>query len=933
MESTRRPFLILVVALLCLPVLLLAQGQKPLTYQDLMQFKSIKNPAISADGGWIAYAAEPDRGDGEAHFHALQSEHIFTIERGSRPVFAGNSRWAAVTVKPAALALERAKKDKPKQGMALIDLQSGEVTSFNEVERFAFAEDGQWLAYQHYQAKKKPAAADTAAAPDSAKAKEKKPSYTTGATLKLRKLDSGQEFELANVLAFAFDSTSTYLAYAVGDSDGGGNGLFLRDLRNPGAAPLTVLAGTAGHYTELTWNRKTGALAFLAAQQDDKGKPGPASLHIWDARGTQVRQVASTASAPEGWILPAKNQLTWSLDGERLFFGMRPQRADEKEASNGTNNDTPDSTTFFDIDAILKKREVDVWHWDDPLINSHQKKEWKDFKDQTYRAVYWRKSGRITRLADEEMPDLIVTENAATALGVSNVPYRKEITWAGPYVDGYAVDLQTGTRKKIAGKLYGRPISLSPGGRFAVYYDDRHWHLYDIRSGATRNLTASLNVPFANEDHDYPYPAPGYGVGGWVAGDAAVLIYDKYDIWQFATRDGQARNLTAGDGRKNELTFRIRQLDRKQQAFTADQSLLLTAYHNLEKHDAVYRGQIGGSGVTRLYEQPKKLQLLARADNADVVLFTREDYNEFPDLWVSDPGFRAPRKITNLGEQIDDFAWGSAELVSWRSLDGLPLQGVLIKPGNYEPGKRYPVLVYFYRFFSQRLYEFNDLVVNHRPSFPMYASNGYAIFLPDIRFEIGRPGFAATKSLVPGVQKLIDMGIADPKAIGLHGHSWSGYQAAFIITQTDIFAAAVAGAPVSNMTSAYGGIRWGSGLSRQFQYEATQSRIGGSLWEYPERYIENSPLFFADRINTPLLIQFGDEDEAVPWYQGIELYMAMRRLVKPAVFLQYRGEPHHLQKYANKLDYSIKMKAFFDHYLKGEPAPDWLSEGVPYSGK
>ncbi|MBE0557917.1 MAG: S9 family peptidase, partial [Proteobacteria bacterium] len=264
---------------------------------------------------------------------------------------------------------------------------------------------------------------------------------------------------------------------------------------------------------------------------------------------------------------------------------------------------------------------------------------------------------------------------------------------------------------------------------------------------------------------------------------------------------------------------------------------------------------------------------------------------------------------------------------------GIPLQGVLIKPGNYKQGERYPVIVYFYERMSQRLHEFNEVVVNHRPCFPFYASNGYAVFLPDVRYELGRPGFSATKCVVPGVQKLIDMGIADPKAIGLHGHSWGGYETAFIITQTDIFAASIAGAAVGNMTSAYSGIRWGSGMARQFQYEKEQSRIGGSLWEYPERFIENSPVFFADKIRTPLLLMHGDDDDAVPWYQSIELYLALRRLGKDCIFLQYRDEPHHPRKYPNKLDYAIRMKEYFDHYLKGEPAPAWITQGVPYEGK
>jgi dipeptidyl aminopeptidase/acylaminoacyl peptidase len=419
-----------------------------------------------------------------------------------------------------------------------------------------------------------------------------------------------------------------------------------------------------------------------------------------------------------------------------------------------------------------------------------------------------------------------------------------------------------------------------------------------------------------------------------LADSSAIFVYDKYDIWRIPTEGGIATCLTRGLGRKNNTVFRVIDLDPEEDSTAPDSTLLLGAYHDGEKYDAFYSMNFAGSDLKKLYETGQhRLEVVATAERTDRLIFTRQRYDEFPDLWVSNRSLDEPRKLSNANPQLAEFAWGSAELVEWSSADGIPLQGVLIKPGNFEPGRRYPVLVYYYRFFSQRLHLFNEPVVNHRPSFPFYASNGYAVFLPDIRFEVGRPGFSATKCLVPGVQKLIDMGIADADGIGLHGHSWSGYQTAFVITQTDIFAAAVAGAPVSNMTSAYSGIRRGTGLARQFQYEKSQSRIGGSLWEKRNLFIENSPVFFADRIDTPLLIQFGDEDEAVPWEQGIELYLACRRLGKNCIMLQYRGEPHHLKKYPNKLDYSIKMKQFFDHWLKGEPAPQWMTEGIPYRGE
>jgi dipeptidyl aminopeptidase/acylaminoacyl peptidase len=477
-------------------------------------------------------------------------------------------------------------------------------------------------------------------------------------------------------------------------------------------------------------------------------------------------------------------------------------------------------------------------------------------------------------------------------------------------------------------------VSLSPDGASVLFYRDGNWHLFDVATSETRNLTAGLEVSFANEDHDYPSEPPGYGHSEWLDDSSAILVYDKYDIWQVYADGSAPICISGGDGRKEKTVFRVVDLDPEEEFLAAGRELLLEAYHDLEKHDAFYSGTLGTTELRRLFgDGRRRLEVVAKAEDADRLLLTQERYDEFPDLWVTNTDFGDPHRISDVNPQIADYAWGSAELVEWSSADGAPLQGVLIKPGNYQPGTRYPVLVYYYRFSSQRLNLFNEPVVNHRPSFPVYASNGYAVFLPDIRFEVGRPGFSATKCLVPGVQKLVDMGVADPKAIGLHGHSWSGYQTAFVVTQTDIFAAAVAGAPVSNMTSAYSGIRWGTGLARQFQYEKTQSRIGGSLWEYPERYIENSPVFFADRINTPLLIQHGDEDGAVPWYQSIELYLACRRLEKNCIFLQYRGEPHHLKKYANKLDYSIKMKEFFDHWLKGAPAPEWMTDGVPYNGK
>ena len=914
--------------------------KKALTVQDVMKFKEIRNPLISEDGLWIAYSVQPGRGDGEVKVHGVKTGKVFTVERGSGPRISKNSRWVVMIVKPKAVELEKAEKKKPKQGIALLETKTGKVIRFEKVERFAFSDDSMWLAYHHFKEEEKPKKEEEKKAvkkneiPAGTKKSKKK---KAGNTLVLRHLDSGREIQIPYVLSSAFDNSSRYMAYTVAEPEGKDNGLYYRELKKDTWPQKAIAKAGDGHYTNLTWANKESKLAFLSGvnKEDDKSGSTSFSLWVWDGKTGKTIHAVPADKTPEGWLIPEKNRISWTEDSGRIFFGFKPKGLSEEDKGKekeGKEEKGEDEIDLFDVEKIIEKREVDVWHWNDPLIVPNQKIMWPRLKNQTYPAVYHLDSKRYVQLADENMPVVRPSENPDFALGLSDVPYRKEVTWYGRLNDLYLVNLRDGSRKKVVSRQEDR-YSLSPGGRYIVFYKDKHWHLFDGKTGTEKNLTGRLDVPFFNEDHDYPSKVPGYGLSGWVEDDRAVLINDKYDIWQFQIKTGQALNITGGEGRKNGITFRLLRLDPEKPYYGKKEKLLLSAYSNSKKHTAFSACKIGSSNVEKLLEAKKRFRFLAKAKKAKVLMFTRESYQEFPDIWVSGPEFTSPKKISGVNPQVSEFGWGSAELVEWNSLDGIPLQGVLIKPGNYQPGKKYPVIVYFYRFFSQRLHEFNQVVVNHRPCFPFYASNGYAIFLPDIRFEVGHPGFAATKCLVPGVQKLIDMGVADPKAIGIHGHSWSGYQAAFIITRSNIFACAIAGAPVSNMTSAYGGIRWGSGLARQFQYEKTQSRIGGSLWEYPERYIENSPVFFADHINTPLLIQFGDEDGAVPWYQGIELYLAMRRLNKDCIFLQYRKEPHHLQKYPNKLDYTIKMKQYFDFYLKGKPAPEWIKKGIPYRGK
>lgn len=944
------------------------QQQRALTFADLMRFRQLRSPVISDDGAWVAYAATPDRGDGVAVVRSARDTTRYVVERGSSPVLTGNGAYAAVKVEPSFAEQEaaRAKKltgDKaPKPGMVLLATATGEQLAVERVQRFAFSADGRWLAYHLFA---EPAQPDTAraaegggaAAPDGParngagrqEAKAEKPGKRkAGTPLILRELATGREIRLPHVRSFAFDEEGRWLAYAVADpaaADSARDGLYLRDLRAGAERERAVDVRPRGHYGAMTWSEAGGRLAFTVATEDADGKPGDAALFIWDGR--QAREHVAAGAAPRlageasARVIPANTRLEWSEDGERLFFGTRPAPPAAKEeartaraayAAGAGGAVASDSVVdLYDAEAILAERAVDVWHWLDRSIQTEQKQSWQRLQERMDAAVLHLRDGRTVQLEGGDVRLVGRPRNGRRALARDVGPYRRSSTWAGSRYDAVLVDLRDGTRRLVAKSLRDR-AALSPGGRFVAWFEDGHWQLFDAERGTSRVLTEGLGVVFVDEDHDRPGAPGSYGIAGWLEGDRALLVYDRFDVWQLPTEPGRAP-VRLTDGRPERWMYRVVRTDRKRDSFRDGEALLLHAYNDATKAEGFRRAHVGRTGTERLLEADRKYTVVAKADSADALLFTRQDYAEYPDLWLAGVDFREPVRLTDLDAQREGIAWGSSELVEWLSGDGRPLQGVLIRPGNYEPGKRYPVIVYFYELSSHRLHEFNEPVVNHRPSFPLYASNGYVIFLPDVRFEVGRPGQSAVKALVPGVQKLIDMGIADPARIGLHGHSWGGYQTAYVITQTDIFRTAVAGAPVANMTSAYGGIRWGTGIARQHQYETGQSRLSGSLWEARHDYIDNSPLFFADRVRTPLLIFHGDVDDAVPWYQSIELYLALRRLEKPVVFLQYRDEPHHPRRYANKLDWAMKMKEWFDHYLKDAPAPAWIAEGVPYRGK
>ena len=897
------------------------QAAKPISLTDIMHFESLKSPVIADNGKTLAVEAAPDRGDSRVIIKLLSSDKSFNIADAAKPKVSADGRFVAMVKAIPLLASEKAskkQKKKLKAGLILLDTTTGEQTEFDRVKSFAFNDNGSHLVIQFENQDKKDAKKNQEGGKSTAKVDK----FDQGFSLRLISLADNNNHNFENVTNYHFSQNGNYFVVAKNDIKAASHILSYVDLVSNQSSQ--AFSSTSHQIGETAVANNGEWIAFTTGKAADAPYGREYHLNLFNITTKQHQQLDNTAK----WKLNRYSKLNFSKNSTKLLFGRVPEVSQQLAVAK-----VKDTKDLYSSDVITGQRNLRVWSGEDPLIKPNEVKQYKKELKRTYLASLNLASNHIVQLADLSVPKVNITETSDIAVGESNLPYRKMITWAGFYRDVYLVNKNTGDKTRVLTQYptYWKP-SLSPQGKFMAYYRQGQIYLYDVANKTRKNVSEKLGVGFANEDHDYPSAAPGYGFGPWIKGENAILVYDKYDVWKLDATSGKMTNLTKGLGRKQGVQYRVTGLPKKDEAVTlaANRKVLLKGYNEHTKSDDFYRLNLAG-GVKQLTSEPVKLKVLTRAKNAETLVYSKERYDLFPDLYTSD--YAKPQlaiQQTRLNDQTKLFDWGEAELVHWTNGDGKPLDGVLIKPANYKQGERLPVLVYFYRFMSQRLHAFPQMKINHRPNFEWYVENGYAVFLPDIRFEVGYPGPSSVQALVSGVQHLINLGVADPNAIGLQGHSWGGYQTAFAVTQTNIFKAAVTGAPVSNMTSAYSGIRLGSGLARQFQYETGQSRIGESLFDAPQKYIENSPVFYAERIHTPMMIMFGDRDDAVPWEQGIELYLAMRRAGKDVVFLQYQDEPHHLKKYPNKLDYTIKMKQYFDHYLKGAPAPKWLIKGEAY---
>ena len=972
-------------------------NKKVLDHSLYDSWKRLEKAKISQDGEIISFEVNPAKGNGYLYFYDYEGRRVDSILRGYDAGISANSLFAAYKVKPSFDTIRSFKKKKPEDllkdtlGITLFKNPRGlnvenfwdsvwakaEIASLGsqrqgqeegifstwkvgkvngrftiwipKLKSFQVAENNtDWVAF-------------LSEGNEPPKNFKKLPSIREGYDFTIFSPTEAEVLRFGNVTEFAFSKYGNFIIFAKLSASAEAvakkmkaddkkleapfvTSVYLYDVEHRTAFKIFSRLGSvkkltfdeSGRRSAFIFSSDTGVVKrwevfgfdFTSAVRGqvpsaDFEETGESVNEIFPKVdfGYSTVKIADTSSAGilKGWEVKESGTLAFSQDGSKLFFGTAP-----KAFVQGKDTIPED-----------EKSRLDVWNWNDNLLQTQQLHDLEVEKKRTFTAVYRFEDESIYQLGDTAVRTISFGErgNSELAVGFSGLPYEKMLTYVTPeFYDIYSVDLKTGFKKLLLSRQQYF-MGISSGGKFGVYFstEDSLYYCVNLRSGESIPLTMGLGSKFTDEENDHPRFGDPYGIMGWGKNDEFVYIYDRYDVWKISPSYLPSGNgaLRLTRGRESNTVFRYVKIN-PEETYLPD-TLLLKAINQGDFSESFVRLEVLELKQVSLVTENAAFLQPIKGKRCDRLIWQRMTYREYPDLYVSDINFGNVRKLSSVNPQQLGYNWGNVQMVRWILPDSSVQRGLLYTPENLDVNKKYPMIVYFYEKYTQQInnhYSFTPSrsVIN----FPLYNSNGYVVFIPDIRYEVGHPGKSALNTILSGTESVCRaFSFVDRDNIGLQGQSWGGYEAAYVVTQTDFFKAAFAGAAVSNMTSAYGGIRWESGVARAFQYETDQSRIGKTLWDGLDLYIENSPLFFANRVKTPLLLMNNDNDGAVPWQQGIEFFVALRRLEKPCWMLCYNGDEHNLLKWANRVDLSRRMMEFFDVYLKGASVPSWMREGVP----
>ncbi len=961
-----------------------ATARKPLGIEDYTRWRSISGQQLSGDGKWVTYGlafmnTAPADTKPVLHLLNLETSQEVQVPNGTGGEFSDDSRWIAYQVDPsgggrggrgrrgggAGAAADAGQTPATEPGgqrgrgaatpeepqrVELRNLDTGAIRSWQNIQSFAFSANSSYLLLRRRPptaAGGRGAAGDGAAAPAGGRGGgAAAPEGPRGVDVILHNLTNGRDQLLGSVGDISFNDSGDLLAYTVDGAVKDSNGLFVFET---GSGRIIALDNDAKVYNRLTWSEDGAALAVLKGVDVDKMRERNNVLMAFPDVQAAIGDTAvvpamldpaQAAGFPAGWVVSDRGTLSWSDDNQRVFFGIKEQ-VDESES--GSRKDTNEEA------------DVDIWNTVDERIQSQQMIRATADRNFTFQSAFDASASKFVALADETMRDLDVAESGRWAVGRDARAYVSDYEPAT--ADFYRVNTSTGERTLMfKNQLVGSHVfGISPDGRHFLYWKDNKFQDYDLDAATTRTLGGRSSVSFVDKDFDHPGPKPSYGIAGYSSDGRYVIVQHDYDLWQFPLDGSAPRNLTNDVGSKGEIRFRYVRTepsDRpgggggrggggRREAIDLGKPMTLAAYGEYTKKAGFYERAPDGSLKEVVYEDAS-FSNPVKAEQADKFLFTRQTFVEYPDLRVSGPDFKNSMKITDANPQQAEYLWGRRILFDYKNKDGVRLQGILALPDDYTEGEKRPMLVTFYEKNSQNLHRYSaPSYMTGMGSVPMQAvSQGYITMLPDIHFRTGSSHSDMLECVEAAVKKVIEMGYVDPKRIGINGHSYGGEGAAFIGTRSKMFAAVGMGAGVTDLTTDFSQswgwsyqVNSGSGANGSNYYIYGQGRWGIAPWDDPELYRYESALTHVREAVAPFLIMHGTADPTVDFSEGMNFYNALRYNDKSAIMLAYPGEGHGLRGMANRKDLTIRYFEFFDHYLKGAPAPKWMTEGVPFLKK
>jgi len=938
-------------------------AKKPLTVSDYTLWRTIDGAVVSADGRWVAYGTRltnvlPAEAKPIIRVRDLSGGAETEVLHASQPQFAPSGAWLAYLVEPPAPtrgarsdstpaapgaapattppaattpgqpAPNGASRAAPPRRWELRDVASGTVRSWQDIQSVTFSPTGTHVLLRRRPPTSGGSAAGASAGGPPAAGRGGNAAASGASDALLHELATGRTTFLGSMADAAFNKAGTMLAYTVDAPVRDGNGLFVVDLTTNATR---VIDNDSLRYSRLTWNDAGTGLAVLKGREVERMRERDNRLLVVpDLSADRLAMLESKAVTP-GFMISERAPLAFSDDASRVFFGLIPQ------------SPAPDTARRRSTDSIA---DVDIWRTNDERIQSAQMIQAEQDRNRTYRQAFDLVSGRFVQLSDSTLRDLELPINGPWAVGRDGRAYQSD--YEPDAADIYRVDTRTGQRTPILRKqLLGRHVGgLSPDGRYYLYWRDARWHAWDLAAGTSRML--GTNAPsFVDMQEDHPGPRPSYGIAGFTRDSSAVIVHHRFDEWLLPLDGSAARNLTNGQGSRDQVVYRFMRMmpvdssvvrgARALREIDLSQPVTFSMFGEYTKKGGIAR--LTNGALTTLVFADAIFSTPVRAKAADVFLFTRQSYAEFPDVLVADASLNAPRKVSNVNPQQAEYQWGRRVLFDYVTRRGDKLQGLITLPEDYQPGQRRPTLVTFYEKNSQGLNRYPmPNYITGMGAIPVEAtSRGYITMVPDVAFHGGSSHSDMLDAVEAATKKLIDLGYADPKRIGVHGHSYGGEGAAFIGTRSKMFAAIGMGAGVTDLYSDFSQswgwtyqVQGGSGENGNGYYLNGQGRWGFSPWDKPEVYHYESALTHVPNARSPFLIMHGTADPTVSFTEGMNFYNALRYNKKDAVMLAYPGEGHGLRGLANRKDLTTRYFEFFDHHLKGAPAPKWMTDGVPF---